>query len=335
MDLFIYLLYFLGWYTFDKACRKGDLDIVKWILNNKSLNKDSILSGLDQACCHGHLYIAKWIHANSPYTHNLSLNDINFDRVCHSGHMEVVEWLYSISSKQLNSGQLNSGLAFEFACSSGHLDIAKWLYEHKMGQFNNLSIFLATRGGKVNILKWMLEINSNLRDAIWLSASMYMNTEVVIWLYTDKIINVPVKVLFKEACTSGNLDLVQRLYSPGEIDMNDIPTSVKNIRVVDWLCSIFPLEYKIIQNRAVLKEKVETKIISGKCTICWESDIEKIELACEHVMCRECFFRWKLNHETCPFCTKKLVCVTETEVSPAVRAIEKWTEFFYRIVPEV
>lgn len=88
--------------TFREICRKGRIDIAKWIHSRKSIQT------ID--------------------------DEISLINACQNGNLEVVKWLYEINNNKISGYALFNG--FMNASIFNHIDTVKWLYEKEKHRIN-------------------------------------------------------------------------------------------------------------------------------------------------------------------------------------------------------
>jgi hypothetical protein len=125
---------FLNTNTFTEACRKGNLNLLKWMVENDNNNCINI-SGtrwnkefpFKVACANGHLEVAKWLLEMKPDIDISVDNEDAFRYVCREGHIEIAKWLYEVKP------DIDVTVCFyepiRYACAQGYLELAQWLYE--------------------------------------------------------------------------------------------------------------------------------------------------------------------------------------------------------------
>jgi hypothetical protein len=125
---------FINTNTFTEACRKGNLNLLKWMLENDNHNCINI-SGtrwnkefpFKVACANGHLEVAKWLLEIKSDIDISVDNEDAFRYVCREGHIEIAKWLYEVKP------DIDVSVCFyepiRYACAHGYLELAKWLYE--------------------------------------------------------------------------------------------------------------------------------------------------------------------------------------------------------------
>jgi hypothetical protein len=150
--------------SFIDACAKGNLDLLKWMVNNDS-DKCINISG------------TRW---NKEYP---------FKVACANGQLDVSKWLLEI--KPDIDISVDSEDAFRYACREGHLDIAKWLYEVKPNIDISVCFFEPVRyacgNGYLELAKWLYStfpcIDLNICDQFPFPHINYLNhPEVVLWM---------------------------------------------------------------------------------------------------------------------------------------------------------
>ncbi len=120
--------------SFIEACNKGNLDLLKWMIENDS-DKCINISGtrwnkefpFKVACANGHLDVAKWLLEIKPDI-DISVDcEDTFRYACREGHVEIAKWLHEIKP------DIDVSVCFyepvRYACGYGYLELAKWLYE--------------------------------------------------------------------------------------------------------------------------------------------------------------------------------------------------------------
>jgi hypothetical protein len=130
------------------ACRKGYLDMVKWLIINRSIESRTSFA-IKEACKYGHLDVIKWLHKNA----NLSYRTVEMVNIAISkGHLDIVEWLYDEHYDFECSSE-----SIENACKNGHLEVVKWLYDKKPRGFEPPTEFIQR-----------INEDPSFRVAIWL-----------------------------------------------------------------------------------------------------------------------------------------------------------------------
>ena len=157
--------------SFIDACAKGNLDLLKWMVNNDS-DKCINISG------------TRW---NKEYPFKVS---------CANGNLDVSKWLLEIKPDIDISVDCED--AFRYACRQGHFDIAKWLYEVKPDIDISVCFYEPVRYacgyGYLELAKWLYEtfpgINLDICDQFTFPHINYLNhPEVVEWMNSVRINN--------------------------------------------------------------------------------------------------------------------------------------------------
>lgn len=158
------------------------------------------------ACINGHIPMTKWlIESDMFWTTIYYQYDTPFAYACRYGNFEMAKWLISLASTygEINIHSLNEA-SFREACKYGHIDIAKWL------------ISLENTHGMVNIHVW--------NDYAFKKACVNGHTDIVKWLKsletTHGKFNVDLNDLFRICCEKGYGELVQYIYSIGDVDIH-------------------------------------------------------------------------------------------------------------------
>ena len=141
-------------------------------------------------------------------------------RLCERGHVDIITWLHDVTTN-LN---IDYYVILLMACETGKLVIAQWAY--KMDRymtiyeedFNYNAFYISCRGGHVDIVKWLTEIDPNIRsNTNTLTKSIIVAcqngyTEVVKWLHEKYRVcfhRVNVIQIFNEICKNGYIELAK------------------------------------------------------------------------------------------------------------------------------
>jgi hypothetical protein len=120
--------------AFEFFCSVGNLNLLKWMVENDSDNCINISVThwnkefpFKIACANGHLHIAKWIYEVKPDIDISADCEDAFRYVCREGHLEIAKWLYEVKP------DIDVSVCFyepiRYACAYGYLELAQWLYE--------------------------------------------------------------------------------------------------------------------------------------------------------------------------------------------------------------
>ena len=156
--------------SFIDACAKGNLDLLKWMVNNDS-DKCINISGtrwnkeypFKVSCANGNLDVSKWLLEIKPDI-DISVDcEDAFRYACREGHIDIAKWLYEVKP------DIDISVCFyepvRYACGYGYLELAKWLYETFPGI--NLDIcdqFLFPHINYLNhpeVVEWMNSVRNN------------------------------------------------------------------------------------------------------------------------------------------------------------------------------
>ena len=116
---------------FTKLVNDKNLDLLRNLPVNSFQN--DIHKLFLKACEKGHLRVVKWliqlgIEQQNPI--NIHVNDeFAFKYSCYRGRLEVAKWLVQLGVEQQNPFNIhvNNEEAFGLSCCNGHLEVAKWL----------------------------------------------------------------------------------------------------------------------------------------------------------------------------------------------------------------
>ena len=110
----------LYYYDATEACKRGDIEVVKWLSKKMSLSEQFTCYEMDIACCYGHLEVVEWLHKNR--TEGCTTEAM--DSAAANGQLEVIKWLHK------NRSEGCTWKAMNFAATWGYLETVKWLYEN-------------------------------------------------------------------------------------------------------------------------------------------------------------------------------------------------------------
>ena len=110
---------------FEWLCIKSKLEIIEWLHNviDYTNNKNIVnyQNAFIEVCLHNNLDIAKWLYNNK---NNIVLNyNTSFIICSHKGNLDLCKWLYSLDRKiDIDN------IPFSYACAEGHFELLKWMY---------------------------------------------------------------------------------------------------------------------------------------------------------------------------------------------------------------
>tara|TARA_Y100000389_G_C17460340_1_gene521226 strand:- start:214 stop:975 length:762 start_codon:yes stop_codon:yes gene_type:complete len=156
--------------SFIDACAKGNLDLLKWMIDNDSTNCIHI-SGtrwnkeypFKVSCANGHLDVSKWLLEIKPDI-NISVDcEDAFRYACREGHLDIAKWLYEVKPN------IDISVCFyepvRYACGYGYLELAKWLYSTFSGiDLNICDQFPFPHINYLNhpeVVQWMNSVRNN------------------------------------------------------------------------------------------------------------------------------------------------------------------------------
>jgi hypothetical protein len=161
--------------SFIEACNKGNLNLLKWMVDNDTDNCINI-SGtrwnrefpFKVACANGNLDVAKWLLEIKPDI-DISVDcEDPFRYACREGHIDIAKWLYEIRPETDVSVCFYEPV--RYVCAYGYLELAKWLYSTFPGI--NLDICDQFTFPHISyldypdIVEWMNSVNSRDNGAV-------------------------------------------------------------------------------------------------------------------------------------------------------------------------
>ena len=128
-----------------EAVERGDVPIVKWILDNYP-DFDSN-AAITDAVRLGHLEILTMLNRHTPFW----AHDYHAQAAASLGYFHIVKWYYGNIPKRPNSGMET----MDAAAGNGHLDIVEWLHENDDDGCTHDAMDLAASNGFLNVVEWL------------------------------------------------------------------------------------------------------------------------------------------------------------------------------------
>jgi ankyrin repeat protein len=125
-----------------EACFLGCIDEVMLLTNNKSINKENYRgqSPLQTACWKGNLEIVKFLLENGAYPNQKNRNGATpFHKACQEGHLEIVKIMIK-RVDNIDQEDDDGWSPFHAACASGNINIVKLLLDESNNVINKISI---------------------------------------------------------------------------------------------------------------------------------------------------------------------------------------------------
>ncbi|KAG1703745.1 hypothetical protein DVH05_006760 [Phytophthora capsici] len=252
------------------AVKRGDLDIVKWILERFSgctageevveeaalggrmeilqylleygrceeHNRNTILWGGDDmtnAIRAGHGEVAHWLYDTIPECPR------NLDRVMEfavqQGDMDLVRWLLDVVYEEAESFLPFPSMSA--AAVGGHLEMLQWIFEHYPTGDSEFALLEAAKNGRLDMVQWLVEkeITTGARSAVE-AAYERGHLNVVQWLLERGDVSYPHSAV-KLAVENGHLGIIKYLC---EVDLASKPTRMMlhaacfgHLHVIQWL----------------------------------------------------------------------------------------------------
>lgn len=160
--------YDLEMLVFD-ACKSGDLNLIKNLLEDKDLNIDiNCFDGsfLHAAAKSGHIKILQYLLTSETLKEHIDIHSaqgLALKNACENGHLEVVKYLLT-SPELTEHARINEDncLAFKNACEKNHFEIIKYLLtsqdlkENLDLSKNENVIIIAADNDNINLARYLL-----------------------------------------------------------------------------------------------------------------------------------------------------------------------------------
>jgi len=141
---------------FEQAGKKGQLEIIQFLLASSNITMKSIKWSFIGASHDGHLNVVKFLSNLSNDKFDDEINSA-FVYACENGHIDVVRFLSTLPYINI---YYQSNWAFKVACENGHLEVVKFLstFHINFAGFNNESFIDAIAGGHLEVVKFLSKL---------------------------------------------------------------------------------------------------------------------------------------------------------------------------------
>ncbi|EGG14240.1 hypothetical protein DFA_12010 [Cavenderia fasciculata] len=217
----------------DSACIGGNLELVKWLDNNKSINVTSTIRAIDSAARFGYLDIIKYLYTNG----TKKCSDQAIIQATINGHLDIVKFITEncgqnkITNHAFIAAILNdrldilqylqdnapSGIAYTVdamrtATGRGNFEMIKWLHKNRTERFPKHSIQNAAENGHFEIVQFLVEDGIEWSGQAIIEAASNSHFNIVEYLFQKrkegfKSIVVPIDSIAK----NGRLDIIHYL----------------------------------------------------------------------------------------------------------------------------
>ncbi len=138
----------------DWAAMCGDLDVCKWLHENRS--EGCSKWAMDWAAMNGHIDVVKWLHENR--SEGCTVWAMNGS--ARKGHLHVVEWLNENREEGCTDDAMDDAAAY------GHLDVCKWLHKNRNEGCTEWAMTFAAEAGHLSIVQWLFEYTKPSKKCI-------------------------------------------------------------------------------------------------------------------------------------------------------------------------
>ena len=222
------------------ACEQGKLSSVKYLIEEKHINKESLNSDdeslIDIACINGHLPILQYLVEEQ----NMSVNmeppvsgETPIQLACSYNHIDIVKYLIEKQNIDVNSIGYYGKTPLMSACEAGNLEIVKYLIEEKKADTQISTMFNQTALSLVNseneALKQYLvehiELDQEQKESTIMLACQYGYIKILQYIaekldfppnFQDSHGDTPMHI----ACKSNHVNIVQYLIDKYKCSIN-------------------------------------------------------------------------------------------------------------------
>jgi len=139
------------------ACKNGNLDIIKCLIENHGFKIDNYDETLQLASENGHLDIIT-------YLNGISINNRNIEilyTACRMGHLKIIKSLVECPNDSIRIVNIHSddNKALHLASEYDHLDIVSYLIEHgaSVSADDDKALQVASKRGNIKIVKYLID----------------------------------------------------------------------------------------------------------------------------------------------------------------------------------
>ncbi|XP_046562244.1 ankyrin repeat domain-containing protein 50-like [Haliotis rubra] len=223
------------------ACRRGDMEAVKYILSQKMVDVNSYgprkKTPLMVAAEHGHKEVVELLVTHGA---DLSLSVKGRDDIlhiaCNRGQFDVVKYLLSLNSVDINSRGYKKRTPVMAAAEHGHKEVVELLVTH--GADLSLSVkgrddilHIACKSGQFDVVKYLLSLNSvdinrrgyNKRTPVMTAGERGKKkiVELLVKHGADLSHRAPLGGnILNLACRGGKIEVVKYVLSLNTVDIN-------------------------------------------------------------------------------------------------------------------
>ena len=169
------------------AAMNGSFEICRWIFERidiADLDEMSLIwSVFMELIGHGDLDLVKWMVQNLPAKLSGNMNHA-FELAAFAGHVHIAQWLV-YDSGQLIDITANNHQALKDASEKNHRDVVEWLSEEYRRCADQIAINSAAKHGNLQLLKWLVEARGDGVDAR--KIDLGPETGISIRLYVDSV----------------------------------------------------------------------------------------------------------------------------------------------------
>ena len=128
--------------AFSVACSKGNLELIKWLLNYKNSNQINTYNGVNVhannesafrlACDYGQTEVVELLlslEGQREIDINV-LQEDGFKSACYGRHIEIIRLLLNLKGKRRVNVHINEESIFQYVCSKGNIQIAQLLFDY-------------------------------------------------------------------------------------------------------------------------------------------------------------------------------------------------------------
>ncbi len=121
------------YHSFNKICRKGDLEVLKWLFFNNKIDYTNTNNNImDSASKYGHLDIVKFLHENR--LEGCTTSAMNY--ASQNGYLEIVMFLHENRLEGCTTS------AMDKAVLNRHLEVVKFLHENRLEGCTPIDFFI-------------------------------------------------------------------------------------------------------------------------------------------------------------------------------------------------
>ncbi|KUF89862.1 hypothetical protein AM587_10005822 [Phytophthora nicotianae] len=234
----------------EEAARHGQLKILQYLLQyghcgDRAVDtKNIILWGGDDlvnAIAEGHGHMGRWLYENTPDTRRNLETAMSY--AVKQGDRPLVQWLIDVVYE---AEPLLLPPSMDDAAAGGHMELLQWIYEQGYGGCSGNALEAAAKNGRLDMVQWLVEnrVTKGAREGVR-AACGEGHLNVVQWLLERVDVQYP-HFAMNCAIRQGHLDIVKYLCKVGIVNEPSLmvidAASNGHVHMIKWFLENYGTE---------------------------------------------------------------------------------------------